>query len=114
MASALCMACTTSQTKPSQHTAERTGTIFLLEEEVANYDPSTGVGCTDTPNPEADNIHILCRSRRSVDAAWDAVTARSKGLCAPQKWGMFFNIPPVLPKEGDIYVVQQEIRCATQ
>jgi len=109
--SAVLVSCATPESRTNKSDLNPNGTIEVLEEEIADYDPQTGIGCSVTPDNISEKIHVLCRSRRSAEKAWDAVTAKSKILCVSQKWKMLFERPPSLPKEGKVYRAQMDILC---
>ena len=105
------LGCATSPRVSSQPNVNLTGSLELFEEELADYNSQTGLGCSVTPEPGSEDLHVLCRSKRSPEKAWDAVTAKSKELCPSDKWKMLFERKPSLPKEGNVYRSQMDIRC---
>ena len=109
--SVVLVSCATPESRTGKTDLSLTGTLEVLEEEIADYDPQSGMGCSVTPDNISEKIHVLCRSRRSAEKAWDAVTAKSKILCESQKWKMLFERPPSLPKEGIFYRAQMDILC---
>lgn len=88
------------------------GDLRVHAEDVANYNPQTGVGCLVKEDPNNTlQAHIVCRSKHSGEDAWNAVMARSKRFCASEKWKMLFKRPPSLPIKNKIHGAQMDIRC---
>jgi hypothetical protein len=91
--------------------AEQTQPAF--EDDIQEYSDKSGIGCVSKhPVSSAAEFYFVCRSRRSAEAAWSAALYRGKLSCGGANFDLFFNVSPGLPKEGDIYVAQVELKCS--
>ncbi len=90
--------------------AEQTQPAF--EDEVQDDIAKSGIGCISRhPLSKDAQFYFVCRSKRSVESAWNAALYRGKLACSGANFNVFFNVRPDLPKEGEIFVAQVELRC---
>lgn len=84
----------------------------VMEAEIQDYVAERGIGCV-SKRPMSNNAQFffVCRSRRSVESAWNAALYRGKLACNGTSFSVLFNVPPGLPKEGDVFVAQVELSC---
>lgn len=80
--------------------------------EIKQYDPSTGIGCTQSAPNERDIIHIECRSKISAESAWNAAMYKAKFACESQLFDMLFENNPTLPVVDGTYGIQIDLKCA--
>lgn len=85
--------------------------IEIDPSEVIDFDEKTGIGCIQS-KPDAEKIvHVVCKSKKSAELAWNALMYRAKNTCGSQKVGILFRIPPELPAENGVFAAQMEFKC---
>jgi hypothetical protein len=87
----------------------------VSEDDIKDFDSLTGTGCSQRdPVTKKADFYFVCKSKASGEGAWNAALYRAKLACGKDKFNVFFNIPPSLPKENGIYGAQIEVSCGTK
>ncbi len=83
------------------------------EDDIQDFNKETGIGCiSKNPVTEKAEYYFICISKRSRDAAWNAVLYRGKMACNGKNVSLYFNINPIAPAPDSFYGAQIELSCA--
>jgi len=87
----------------------------LNPEDVQDFNSESGIGCISrAPVTEKADFYFVCKSKVSSETAWNAALYRSKVACDKEKFSVFFNVPPSLPTENNIFGAQVEVSCSAK
>ncbi len=85
----------------------------VYEDDIQDFDEKTGIGCTSKePVTKKAEYYIICISKRSGDAAWNAALYRGKLACKGKNLSIFFNVNPTALTPRGYYGAQVELSCA--
>ena len=87
-------------------------TFALTKIDIQDYNEATQIGClSKTPVSENADVYFVCKSRQSIEIAWQAAMYRAKVACDAEHINVLFNVSPEVPSENGVFGAQVEVNC---